>query len=198
MRAAIGLLLGVFLVTGVAIAEPDHTGSDPDVNHEFTGGYPDRECTVYWYPGDLWNEVGRFIGLGYDITVGGDLSYANISNYDVLFIVGTGPGVIGAYPTMAGLTYVDLPGRFDEIHTDDLGAGYTLIAEGAAGCEGDVHCAGGLYGDGVVFMDCSNMGVNSADPGSDQYCINVVEWLCTAGGTAAEQTTWGAIKSHFK
>jgi hypothetical protein len=99
---------------------------------------------------------------------------------------------------MAGLTYVDLPGRLDEIHTDDLGAGYTLIAEGAAGCEGDTHCAGGPYMDGLVFMDCSNMGVNSADPGSDQYIINVVDWLCTGGGTAVESATWGAIKSHFK
>jgi hypothetical protein len=241
-------------MTGIAAAEPDDSGYDPDVWHEFEDGYPSVPCTVYFY-GDVLSEVSRFIGLGYDVTVGYDLSYANISEYDVLVIPWVGPGQIGGtqaaieqyvgeggglfihqagatttgmldyapagfdfyitsvgycypfdvqtivkpgHPTMAGLTWGDLPGRFDEIHIDDLGAGYTLIAEGAAGCEGDTHCAGGAYMDGLVFMDCSNLSAYSMDPGSDQYIINVVDWLCTGGGTAVESATWGAIKSHFK
>ncbi|MBD3334486.1 MAG: hypothetical protein GF355_03130 [Candidatus Eisenbacteria bacterium] len=251
------LVLGfmcMVMLAGLAAADPDHTGHDPDVWFEFGQYDGDRQCTIFYY-GDPMGEVVRFTGLGYDVTVGADLSYANISQYDVVVIPLTGPGAIGGYqadiesyvgeggglwihqpgsttgqldyappgfdlfitaagfcspfsgneivepghPTMTGLTVADLPGRFDTIRTADLGGSYTLIAKGTGSCSIDTHCAGGGYIDGKVFLDTSNLSSQSGDPGSDDYVVNVVEWLC--GGqepTATESSTWGTIKSLYR
>ncbi|MBU1699540.1 MAG: hypothetical protein KJ970_13450 [Candidatus Eisenbacteria bacterium] len=254
MRHLVLGFLCILVLTGVAVAEPDHTGYDPDVWVNFEDNHANRECTVYFY-NDPLNEVIRFTGLGYSVTVGSNLSFANISSYDVVVIPLVGPGFIASYqadleayvggggglyihqpgaatgaldyaptgfglyitavgfcmpwdanaivepghPTMDGLNAVDLPGRFDTIYTTNLGAGYTLIAQGTGTCATDVHCAGGLYSNGKVFLDTSNLSANSADPGSNQYVINVVEWLCGGGQpTPAESSTWGTIKSTYR
>ena len=38
----------------------------------------------------------------------------------------------------------------------------------------------------------------SSTPGTDAYLINVLEWVCTGGGTPTESTTWGEIKGMFQ
>ncbi|MBM3318400.1 MAG: hypothetical protein FJY75_11170, partial [Candidatus Eisenbacteria bacterium] len=47
------------------------------------------------------------------------------------------------------------------------------------------------------FADLSNLSYASGDPGSDQYVINVLGWLCEGGASPADESTWGAVKSVF-
>ncbi len=107
--------------------------------------------------------------------------------------------VDAGHPTMAGLAASDLVGRFDTVYITDLGSGYGLIADGYPDCATDVHCAAGIYGEcGKVFMDLGNLNPGSFWPGSNQYIINIIDWLCTGGFTPADSDTWGTIKEMFK
>jgi len=94
MRATLVLVVSLFLLPALASALDDR-GIDPDVSNVFGDGVA-RECAVYFYQ-DPMTESGRVGGLGFDVTVGGDLSYANISNYDVLFLPLVAPGAITDY-----------------------------------------------------------------------------------------------------
>jgi hypothetical protein len=245
------LALGL-MFTVQAWAETDNTGADTSVWHEF-GTRELQPCDVYVY-GDAMDESGRFSQLGYNVTVGYDLSYANISNYGVVVLPLVGPGTITQYaadieqyvnncgglfihqpndygtvdyappgfeftvtdvwwceppdqntivdpshPTMTGLSDIDLPGRFDTVPISTLGSGYSLLAQGVGACANDVAAAAGTYGQGRVFMDVSNLSPYSIDPGSDQYVINVLDWLCSGcGPTAVEEVSWGSIKSIYR
>lgn len=249
-RLSIALLLLASVVLP-AFAEINEHGSDPLIQNQY-GTRDQRDCTVYMY-GDPIGEAARFIALGYQVTVGNDLSYANISQYDVLVLPIVAPGSIpgaqatitqyvqaggglwihqpstpgtvdyappgfdftvtstiwcgnfsdntivdAGHPTMTGLDDAALPGRFDSAPVAQLGAAYTLTARGTGACTGDVHSAAGNYGDGQVFMDLANCGYNSGDGGSDQYVINVLDWLCAGGPTPVEESSWGQIKTTYR
>jgi hypothetical protein len=250
MKVLIALLLVVCLVPP-ALAVVDNNGSDSSIHNQF-GTRERSDCTVFFY-GDPINEAARATALGYQVTIGSDLSYANISQYDVVVLPIVGPGTIpgtqaditqfvqeggglwinqpssvgtvdyappgfefyisattwcgsysdntivdSAHPTMAGLTDAMLPGRFDTVLITDLGAAYTLTARGTNGCETNAHSAAGTYGAGNVFMDVSNWGLSSADPGDDQYVVNVLDWLCGGGPVPADNSSWGSIKALYR
>lgn len=94
MKTASALLLCVLMSASVALAI-DNTGFDPDAWQE-SQPQAMRECSVYMY-GDAMSEAARLGTLGFMVTVGMDLSYANISNYDVVMLPLVAPGSIGAY-----------------------------------------------------------------------------------------------------
>jgi hypothetical protein len=228
----------------------DNTGRDTII-HQDLFQHPDRQCSVFLYL-DAMGEEDRIESVGFTVTTGGDLSYANISAYDVVIIPLVGPGVIGgfqsdletfvsgggglwihqpnavgaidyapagfefsvfdyfwceppdanvivdaAHPTMAGLSNVDLPGRFDRVSVGALGSGYGLVAQADTICYDDIHCAAGCFGAGRVFTDLANLSPFAIDPGSDSYIVNVIEWLCEGEPSPADETTWGAVKNAF-
>jgi hypothetical protein len=94
MRIAAAALGGLLLLGGVA-SGVDNTGYDPSQNHEWVV-QPTRQCSVFMF-GDAMGEASRFSALGFIVTVGADLSYANISQYDVVVIPLVAPGVIGGW-----------------------------------------------------------------------------------------------------
>ncbi len=57
------------------------------------------DCNVLWFGGDSGNEIARLQSLGYLVTQTSDpamLGASNLSQYRVLVVAYTGPGVIGA------------------------------------------------------------------------------------------------------
>jgi hypothetical protein len=146
--------------------------------------------------GGLWIHQPSAVGLvdyapsGFDFYV---LSTRWCDPYSLNVI--TQPG----HPTMAGLSNDDLPGRFDTVRLTSLGPGYTHVtAVGGGVCNTDMHSAAGELGFGAVFADLSNLSALSADPGSDEYVLNVTNWLCTAGPIPTEEVTWGRVKSLYR
>jgi hypothetical protein len=229
------MLILLAFVSVPAGAGVTSTGMDPEATSIIilpdAVAQPDG-CDILWF--GLEYDVARLTGLGFNITTTvavGDLSLANLQNYDVLVIAYTGPGVAGSaqsdieqfvnggggflthqpdatgttdyaptgfevtiddvfwcgggtfeqamivngpHPITSGLADADLSGDFDLVGS--IGGGYTVLAENIE-C-GDPALAVGTYGCGRVVFDTGN--AVGFDPGSDEYWLNLFEWLCEA------------------
>jgi hypothetical protein len=88
------------LLAAPALAEVNSSGVDLDrAAGDFGSVVTFTECSVLYFAG-TYNDSQRLVDLGYNVTVTsnpGDLTLANLQNYDVLIIYTTGAGIIGAY-----------------------------------------------------------------------------------------------------
>ncbi len=132
MRTALALLIVGAALFGGAARAVDDTGTEADLTYEYEQ-HQLRDCTVYLYPTDGMGEVARVQSLGYSVTVGGDLSFANISQYDVLWLALVGPGVAGGaqsdielFVNNGGGLYIHQPNGFGTIDYAPSGFEFTV------------------------------------------------------------------------
>ena len=93
-----------------------------------------------------------------------------------------------------GLNDSDLSGDFDTAHT--LGSGYTILARNTS-CDSPALAAG-RYQEGKVVFDTGFFSFYSVDPGSDEFVIRILDYLCDTGGVVAVETTsWSTIKALY-
>lgn len=105
MRRRLPLPLAVaFLAAFVVSAHAAGLSTGIDVNHRSANPpgqptHPAVACNCLWFGTASTGEIARLNGLGLFVTQTfnpADLSVANLSNYQVLVVAYTGPGVIGA------------------------------------------------------------------------------------------------------
>lgn len=107
------------------------------------------------------------------------------------------PGYPGSYeaaivnpthPIVQGLTDDDLPGNFDWVKSEDIGNQWTIIAVDAE-TPSDVALLAGDYGNGRLVFTTGNFNSLAADPGSNQFLIQMVNWAGKCGAAPTPTPT---------
>jgi hypothetical protein len=86
--------------------------------------------------------------------------------------------VYPSHPMVFGLSNAALSGNFDWVRSQDIGNLWDIIAVDAE-TPSDIALLAGGFGNGRLAFCTGNFGAISADPGSDQFVVQMVDWLCS-------------------